>query len=73
MTSIATDEYAPYVTREGPEYVLRSCQRFPGSPEEIFRFFSDATNLELITPDTIRFKIVTPLPIDMHEGTLIAL
>lgn len=71
MTSIATDEYAPYVTREGPEYILRSCQRFPGSPEEIFPFFSDATNLELITPDSIRFKIVTPLPIDMHEGTLI--
>ena len=71
MTSAIKDEIAPYVTREGNTYVLRSRQRFSGSPEEIFLFFSDATNLELITPDSIMFKIVTPLPIDMHEGTLI--
>ncbi|MCH2114242.1 MAG: SRPBCC family protein [Pirellulales bacterium] len=71
MTSAIKDETAPYITREGNEYVLRSSQRFPGSPEEIFPFFSDATNLERITPDSIKFKILTPLPIDMHVGTLI--
>lgn len=71
MNSATKDETAPCITREGKEYVLRSSQRFPGSPEEIFTFFSDATNLELITPDSIRFKITTPLPIDMHVGTLI--
>jgi ligand-binding SRPBCC domain-containing protein len=43
----------------------------PLSPEEIFPFFADATNLEAITPPSLRFKVITPLPIAMQEGTLI--
>ena len=39
--------------------------------DEIFQFFSDAENLEHITPDSLQFKILSPLPIAMGEGTQI--
>lgn len=43
----------------------------PLEPEAVFRFFSDAANLESITPPWLNFKIATPLPIVMAAGTLI--
>ena len=40
-------------------------------PAEVFPFFSDARNLELLTPAWLSFQILTPLPIEMRVGTLI--
>lgn len=45
--------------------------RLPHPVEEIFSFFADATNLELLTPESLLFKILTPLPIVMKPGLLI--
>ncbi len=38
---------------------------------DVWPFFADASNLELITPDFLRFEIVSPQPIEMKVGALI--
>src|SRR5262249_28075861 len=39
--------------------------------EECFAFFCDAFNLERITPPFLKFRIVTPRPIQMGQGAVI--
>jgi hypothetical protein len=50
---------------------LRREQWVPRPPEEVFAFFSDARNLETLTPGWLRFEILTPGPIRVAAGARI--
>jgi len=43
----------------------------PRPLSEVFDFFCNAANLDTLTPPWLHFRILTALPIDMHQGTLI--
>jgi len=52
-------------------FELRSEIVLPRPLDEVFPFFSDALNLERITPPWLRFRVLTPAPIVMSVGALI--
>lgn len=62
---------APVIRPDGAGFVLTATQYVPRPLDETFAFFSDARNLERITPPHLGFDIRTPMPIAMHDGTLI--
>ena len=43
----------------------------PVASDKLFEFFGDAANLDAITPDSLRFEILTPMPMRVREGSLI--
>ena len=43
----------------------------PRPIDEIFAFFSDAHNLDVLTPPWLHFRILTPHPIDLRLGAII--
>ena len=43
----------------------------PQPIDEVFSFFSDALNLDELTPPWLHFKVRTPAPIEMRTGALI--
>lgn len=51
------------------EFLLETQQLISKPREEVFEFFSNAENLEFLTPDFLNFNILTKLPIKMQEGT----
>ena len=52
-------------------HVLERDQLIPRERDDVFAFFSDAFNLEAITPAWLGFRVLTPRPIGMTAGTFI--
>ncbi len=52
-------------------YVLEREQMIERDRSEAFAFFSDAFNLERITPPFLRFRVLTARPVAMAAGTLL--
>lgn len=50
-------------------YQLEREQFVPRPIDQVFAFFTDVRNLEAITPPWLKFRIVSPTPIDMKAGT----
>ncbi|MCB0078195.1 MAG: SRPBCC family protein [Anaerolineales bacterium] len=53
------------------EHILESELALPLPIDEVFPFFAEPENLERITPNSMRFNIITPPPITMKRGALI--
>ncbi len=52
-------------------HTIQSSILIPRYIFDVFEFFSNANNLERITPSELCIRIVTPGPIEMEEGTII--
>lgn len=50
---------------------FRAEMKLDVSPKGLFPFFADATNLNILTPPWLHFRIISDQPIVMREGTLI--
>ena len=59
------------IERAGRGFRLSAETRLPRPIDEVFPFFADAHNLDRLTPDRVRFKIITDGEIPMATGTLI--
>jgi ligand-binding SRPBCC domain-containing protein len=55
----------------GRGFRLAASQFLPQPREALFAFFADATQLETITPPSLKFSVLTPTPIVLEAGTLI--
>ena len=53
------------------EHILKREITINRPRSEVFEFFSNAANLQRITPPDLGFSIITPHPIEMREGATI--
>ena len=55
----------------GRDFRLNYGVTLPRHREEVFDFFANAENLELLTPQWLHFSILSPLPVEMKLGAML--
>lgn len=65
------DSIRVYRANSGGGFRLEASQWLPRSREEVFAFFSDAFQLQTLTPPWLHFQVLTPRPIDLGDGAVI--
>jgi ligand-binding SRPBCC domain-containing protein len=53
----------------GKVHLLERSQRVELTPAQAFAFYSDALNLEPLTPPWLHFQVTTPMPLTMEAET----
>lgn len=72
VPSVSSEGYAWRFSQAEQGVNILESAFFTAQPQEqVFAYFSQAENLENMTPPQLSFKILTPLPIEMGVGTLI--
>lgn len=51
-------------------HTLREVTQVPASLESVFDFFNRPENLEKLTPCFLKFRVLTPVPLAMHNGAI---
>jgi ligand-binding SRPBCC domain-containing protein len=59
------------IEKRKSSYRLETAVWLPSEIADVFAFFADARNLNLITPEWICFRIETPMPVVMKPGLLL--
>lgn len=57
--------------KRGRIWKITATQTLQRPLHEVFPFFADAYNLEKLTPKFLKFRVLTPRPIDMRSGCVI--
>jgi ligand-binding SRPBCC domain-containing protein len=63
-------DHEPAAPRRG-SFALTTRAFIPCPVDEVFAFFGDASNLNVLTPPLLHFRILTPAPVEMRPGALI--
>ncbi len=73
VVSPGRDSESPIQFSKSPRggYRLTAVQLLPCPRDRVFAFFSDAFQLETLTPAFLQFKVLTAPPIRIQAGTLI--
>lgn len=66
-----TDEATPSISQVGEGYQLHQSQAFSKPQDELFAFFADPDNLEIITPPWLNFEVESSQDNPIRENTRI--
>ena len=67
----ALTERSPEITRRADgSYLLTMSTLLRRTRADVFSFLSDATNVDRSTPLWVKYRIITPMPVEMQEGAI---